>query len=1072
MLQAIVNWSIHNRVAVLVLAALLLGTGLYATNQARLDVFPEFAPPQVVVQTEAPGLAPEQVEQLITQPIENAVNGVPRLDTLRSQSIQGLSVVTAVFQDGTDIFRARQQISERLAELAGQFPPEVKRPPRLAPLTATTGRLLTVGFTSDKLSAMELRDRVQWNIRPRLLAIRGVAQVTIFGGEVRQFQVQLDTDALAARNLTVGDVLEATRQASGISGAGFQENRNQRTVLRVDGQVRSARELAATVITAPDGSPLRLDQVARVTEGPEPKFGDAALNDAEVEASDWRGKNKPSVVLIVSKQIDDDTREVTRRVEAELQSLEPALKAQGITYHAALFRQANFIEHAVGNVAESLLIGAILVCVVLFIFLFNVRIAFISLTAIPLSLLSAVVILWLWGVGLNTLTLGGLAIAVGEVVDDAIIDVENIHRRLRENASLPQPRSAAAVVLSASLEVRTAVVYATFIVVLVFVPVFFLSGLQGRLFAPLGYAYVLAVMASLLVALTVTPALSLLLLPNQPESLARQPPWLLRYLQSGYDWLLRRLDRELPLVATVAVVLVVAALLALRNTGGEFLPELRENHFVVHMRGLPGTSLDQSMVGGGRVTSLIRDDAQLSPQIRSMSVQAGRAELGEDTTGVEYSEIEVDLWSDKGKDAARLQKQLNQTLGKNCAGFSFEVMPFLKERINETLSGSTAELVVKIYGDRLDVLDDAAQRIAQALGSIRVKRTTKGKDGERKVEEVPAFVNLLVEPQTGTPELVVRPRWEDAARLGLRNAQVLDAMHNAFQGAEITSVYDRNRVIDLTVLLSPNERNNPDAVGNLWLNLPASGVALAPREAGENRVQLKQIADIYLSDGRFVIAHERGLRRQQVTCNINEGLDKEGMVSKAERRVAEVKLPPGVTYVFTGEHEANRTAHRELLLLGAAALAGILLLLWMVFRSGRRLLLVLANLPFALVGGVAAVYLGGGNLNVGSLVGFVTLFGITMRNGIMMVSHWQHLHDVEQMPWGPELVFRGARERLAPILMTALVTGLGLLPIAIGSGEAGREIEGPMAQVILGGLVTSTALNLLILPVLYRRFGS
>jgi CzcA family heavy metal efflux pump len=1077
MLQAIVSWSIHNRLAVLVLAVILLGTGVYATGRARLDVFPEFAPPQVVVQTEAPGLAPEQVEQLITQPIENAVNGVPRLDALRSQSIQGLSVVTAVFQDGTDVYRARQQVGERLAELAGQFPPEVKRPPRMEPLTSTTGRLLTVGFTSDKLSPMELRDRVQWDVRPRLLAVPGVAQVTIFGGEVRQFQVQLSADALAARGLTVSDVLDAARQAGGVSAAGFQQNRNQRTVLRVEGQVGSARELAATVVAASEGTPVRLGDVAHVAEGPEPKFGDAALNDDLVEAG-RPGENKPGVVLVIYKQIDDDTREVTRRVEAELRGLEPVLARQNITYHAALFRQANFIEHAVGNVAESLAVGAILVTVVLFVFLFNVRIAFISLTAIPLSLLAAVVVLWACGVGLNTLTLGGLAIAVGEVVDDAIIDVENIYRRLRENARLAQPRSAAAVVLSASLEVRTAVVYATFIVVLVFVPVFFLSGLQGRLFAPLGYAYVLAVMASLAVALTVTPALSLLLLArggaNTSSAALHEAPWLLRQVQAGYEWLLRRLDREMALVVTIAVVLVAGAVWALLDTGGEFLPELRENHFVVHMRGLPGTSLDESMAGGDRVTRLVRGDPELSKQVRSLAHQAGRAELGEDTTGVEMSEIEVDLWSPKGKDAARMQKQLSQALGTNCAGFSFEVMPFLKERINETLSGTSAAVAVKVYGDRLEALDDAAQRIAQALGAVRVKRRARGPDGKPRAEEVPAFVNVLVEPQTGAPELVVRPRWEDAARLGLRNGPILDAMHTAFQGAEVAPAYDRNRVIDLTVILDPRERNDPEAVGNLWLSAPpaAGPKAEAGRgDAGENRVRLKQVADVYLSDGRFLISHERGLRRQQVTCNVNEGLDKEGLVAEAERRVREVKLPPGVSYAFTGEHEASRAARRELWLLGVAAGAGILLLLWTVFRSVRRLLLVLANLPFALVGGVAAVYLGGGNLNVGSLVGFVTLFGITMRNGIMMVSHWQHLHEVEGMAWGPELVFRGARERLAPVLMTALVTGLGLLPIALGSGEAGREIEGPMAQVILGGLVTSTALNLFVLPVLYRHLG-
>jgi CzcA family heavy metal efflux pump len=1039
MLQAIVNWSLRNRVAVIALAVLLLVVGVHAAGHGKLDVFPEFAPPQVVIQTEAPGLCPNEVEQLVTLPIEYAVNGIPRLDVLRSQSIQGLSVVTIIFQDGTDLYRARQQVTERLAELAGQFPAGVKAP-RLAPLTSTTGRLLTVGFTSDQLTPMELRDLVQWNVRPRLLGVRGVAQVTLFGGRVRQFQVQVHPDLLEARKLTVTEVLDATRQASGIRGAGFVENANQRLTLRTEGQIRSAAELGETVLAVAEGTPVRLKDVAQVVEGPEPLFGDAAVN------------GKPGVVLITYKQFDGDTMEITRRVEAELDQLEPILERQArqmlrergaplpdarapiLQYHRSLFRQASFIEHAVGNVTHSLILGAILVAVVLFVFLFNLRTALISLTAIPLSLLGAIVVLWASGVGLNTLTIGGLAIAVGEVVDDAIIDVENIFRRLRENARLGHPRSAAAVVLSASLEVRSAVVYATFIVVLVFVPVFLMSGLQGRLFAPLGYAYVLAVMTSLAVALTVTPALALVLLPRAGG--AEEPP-LLASLQRGYDRLLRRIDRRLALVLTGTLLLVTAAGAALVSFGGQFLPELRESHFVVHMRGLPGTSLPQVLTVGQRVNRIVHEH----PAVRSVAHQAGRAELGEDTQGVEYSEIEVDLDRLSADQAATIQVALQRSLEDNVSGFSFEVMSFLSERIKETISGTSYAVAVKVFGNDLESIDAAAQLVA------------------RELAKVPGRDNVHAEAQTGAPELVVRLRREDANRRGVRNAHLLEAMHTAYQGAEIGQVYVRNRVIDVTVLLAPKARANPDAVANLWLNTPT------------DRVQLKQVADMFLSDGRFLIAHEGVTRRQLVLCNVDRSRDVESFVAEAQERVAKLALPEGTYAVFSGEHEAKQTAQRELLLVGLAVLAGIVLLLWTVFRSVRALVLVLANLPFALVGGVAAVYLGGGLLDVGSLIGFVTLFGITTRNGIMMIAHWQHLHDEERMPWGRELVFRGARERLAPVLMTALVTGLGLMPIALGSGEAGREIEGPMALVILGGLVTSTALNLVVLPVLYRRFG-
>jgi CzcA family heavy metal efflux pump len=1023
MLQPIVAWSLHNRAAVVVLAALLLVVGLFAAGHARLDVFPEFAPPLVVVQTEAPGLSPSDVEQLVTLPIEAAINGVPRLAQLRSQSIQGLSVVTAIFDDGTDIDRARQHLTERLGELAGQLPQGVKSP-RLAPLTSSTGRLLSVGFTSDRLSLMDLRDRVQWTIRPRLL-LPGVAQVTIFGGEVRQFQVRLDPDALAARNLTVTDVLDAARQASGIRGAGFLENDRQRINLRTEGQVKSAADLGETVLATVAGTPVCLKDIGDVREGPEPKFGDAAID------------GKPGVVLIAYRQVDADTLAVTRRLEAELERLQPFLARNSITYHPHLFRQADFIEHALGNVLSSLLLGAALVAAVLFLFLFNLRTAFISLTAIPLSLLAAVAVLWGCGVGLNTLTLGGLAIAVGEVVDDAIIDVENIYRRLRENGRLAAPRPRLDVVLAASLEVRGAVVYATFVVVLVFVPVFFMTGLHGRLFAPLGYAYALAVLASLVVALVVTPALSLLLLGPARED---HEPALLRGLQHGYERLLRGLDRFWLAALLTMLVLLAAAGFALSQFGGAFLPELRESHFVVHMRGLPGTSLPQSLETGRKVTARLKEH----PAVTAVTQQVGRAELGEDTWGVEYSEIEVPLRLESAAEVREAEAHLKRVAGQ-VPGFRGEVFTFLSERIKELLAGAPAAVAVKIYGESFDDLERAAQDVARVLNGVEGR------------------ANVIVEAQTGVPEAVVRVRPEDAARFGLRRVALAEAVQTAFQGAEVGQVYLGPRTIDVRVLLDPRRQRDLAAIGDLWLSVPDAETKAA------GRVQLKQVADVYLSDGRFLIAHEGGLRRQQVTCGV-EKRDVTSFVAEVERKLRQLDLPEGVFYTLAGEHEARAAAQRELFFWSSLVAVGILLLLYLAYGSIGRVLLILVNLPFALVGGVMAVALTGGVLDVGALIGFVTLFGITTRNSMMLVSHWQHLHEEERVPWGPELIFRGARERLAPVLMTALVTGLGLLPIAWGSGEAGREIEGPMAWVILGGLATSTALNLFLLPVVYRRF--
>jgi CzcA family heavy metal efflux pump len=1037
MLQSLVAWSLHRRAIVVVLAAIVLVVGIHASLKARLDVFPEFAPPQVIIQTECPGLAPLDVEQLVTIPIEATVNGVPRLAKLRSQSIQGLSVITAIFLDGTDIYRARQQVTERLSELTGQLPSGVK-PPRVAPLTSSTGRLLTVGFTSDKVSLMDIRDRVQWLIRPRLL-MPGVAQITIMGGEVRQYQVHVNPEAIAARQLTMTDVLDAVRQSSGIRGAGFLENQSQRINLRSEGQVLNIDELGESVVTTVAGSPVRLKDVASVIEGPEPKFGDAQID------------GRPGVVLTAFRQLEADTLDVTRRLEAELEKLRPVLARQGITCHMGLFRQADFIENAVGNVAHSLWIGAALVAVVLFLFLFNLRTAFISLTAIPLSLLGAITVLWSFDIGLNTLTLGGLAIAIGEVVDDAIIDVENIFRRLRENAaiaaspSLPAPlpggegrKSAFEVVLAASLEVRGAVVYATFVVVLVFVPVFFMSGLQGRLFAPLGLAYVLAVMASLLVALIVTPALSLLLLPSAGRT--HEPPFL-HLLQVAYERLLRGLDRAWLFGVIGMAALLGLSVYALSQFGGAFLPELRENHFVIHARGLPGTSLPESLAMGKTLTEKLRKN----PAVLSVTQLAGRAELGEDTWGVDYSEIEVPLGSDRAADIRATQQWLKETAAQT-PGVSTEVYTFLSERIKELLAGAPAALAVKVHGESLDSIERTAQDVAAVLNSVQGR------------------VNVRIEAQTGVPEMVTRIRSKDAARYGFKRTQILDTVQTAYQGAEVGQVYHGPRIIDMRVLLETNYRRDIGAIKDLWLTAPAVEKNLEP-----TRIPLHKVADVFLSDGRFMIAHEGGLRRQQVTCNV-EKRDIASFVDEVETKLRELTLPEGVFYTLTGEHEARATAQRELLFWSALAGCGIFLLLWLAYGSVGRVILILVNLPFALVGGVLAVWLTSGILDVGSLIGFVTLFGITTRNSMMMVSHWQHLHEVEGMAWGADLIFRGARERLAPVLMTALVTGLGLLPIAWGSGEAGREIEGPMACVILGGLATSTVLNLLLLPILYRRW--
>jgi CzcA family heavy metal efflux pump len=1022
MLTTLVRNSIRHRGVVIGLAVALVVYGAGKVAAARLDVFPEFAPPQVSIQTEAPGLSPEQVEILVTKPLEEAINGVEGIAAVRSQSIQGLSVITAVLAERVDIYRARQSLAERLGEAAGRLP-ETVHPPVLTPLTSSSSTVLVVGITSKMRTPMEQRTFADWVLRPRLLATPGVSKVAIFGGEVRQLQIQLDPERLRLYGVGLADVADAARQSTGIRGAGVIDDANQRLTVRAEGQALTPEALGNTVVRESGGSALRLADVGRVVEGAEPRFGEGAVN------------GERGLVIVVSAQLGANTKVVAERVEAALARLAPAIRAAGLTLHPSLFRPSEFIDLALHNVITSLLLGAVLVTIVLFVFLSDVGAAAISLTAIPLSLLAAIVVLGAMGYGLNTLTLGGLAIALGEVVDDAIIDVENIARRLRANRRLAEPRSAAAVVLDASLEVRGSVVYATFVVALVFTPVLALTGVQGALFRPLATAYVLAILASLLVALTVTPALTLLLLGrrSQREHESRTLAW----LKSRYARLLERLARRPVAVAAAAAAVCVAAIATLPFFGATFLPEFREGHYLIHMSAVPGTSLDESRRLGARVTETLRKD----PRVRSVAQRIGRAELSEDTWGTHYTEFEVDLVPLSGRAAETVEDDLRAMLS-GFPGVNFAIRGFLAERIEETLTGSTAELVVRVFGDNLDSLDLAARRVAEAVATVR------------------GVSDVQYDPPPVAPEVTVRLRLAELPSYGLRPGEVLAALETATRGTRVAQTFEGSRSTDVVLTVLPEQRSRPEDLARL------------PVSAANGRVvELGQVAEVARTTGRFVIAHLGARRVQTVTANVS-GRDAEGVTRDVERRLdAPALLPAGVYSEIGGAGTAQREARRELLRNSLLAGAGIVMLLWVAFGESSRLLLVLANLPFALVGGVLAVFATGGLLSLGSLVGFVTLFGIATRNAVMLISHYDHLVAVEGAAWGPETAVRGALERLGPILMTALVTALGLLPLAIGSGDPGREIEGPMAIVILGGLLTSTALSLFVLPSVALRFG-
>ncbi|MBI4873511.1 MAG: efflux RND transporter permease subunit [Acidobacteria bacterium] len=1022
MLSALVRHSIQYRGIVTVLACLTVAYGIYSAAHARYDAYPEFAPPQVVVQTEAPGFSPEDVEALVTRPAEYALNGMPNLASIRSQSIQGLSVITLVFSDRTDIYRARQTVSERLAELTGRMPQGVEAP-AMAPLTGATNLVLVLGLTSETRSLTELRTLSDWTLSPRLLSVPGVARVSIFGGDVKQLQIQVQPERLAAFHVSAEALLAAARQATGIRSAGFIDTPAQRIVLETRGQSLTPEQLGETVFAVAGGRSVRFKDVARVAEGAEPRIGAATI------------EGRPGVMLQVSSQYGANTLEVTERVEQALEELKPGLAAAQVRLHPDLFRPASFVSASIRGVGWALLIGGMLVAVVLFLFLFNLRTALISLTAIPLSLLTAMIVLTRLGETVNTLTLGGLAIAIGEVVDDAIIDVENIFRRLRE---APHPLSPAAlfrVVLDASLEVRGAVVYATFIVILVFLPVLTMSGVQGRLFAPLGWSYVLAILASLAVALTVTPALSYWLLPRAVAS-AREPGHV-RRLKERYGRLLRWLGARPGLAVGGSFALCAAAIALIPLLGGEFLPEMREGHFVVHAAALPGTSLEETVRQGRHIT----EELLKIPIVRSVSQQVGRAEMSDDTWGTHYSEFHVGLKSASEEEAEQAQARIREAMHR-FPGISFAVQSFLAERMDEIMSGVTSEVVVKVFGDDLEAIDLTARQVRQAVAAVA------------------GAADVQVESPPGIPEIQIRLRRDRLRQFGFQPVQVLEAVQMAYQGAVVGQISEGARVFGVAVILEPESRGRPEGVARLMLQ-NAEGL----------RVPLGELAEVRETAGRYSIAHEGARRRQAVTCNV-AGRGLASFFADIRRAVAnQVKLPPGVYVTFGGAEEARSRAQSEILLYSLLAAAGIVLLLQIVFREVRNTLLVLVNLPFALVGGVVAAFLSGGELSVGSLVGFVTLFGITMRNSIMMMSHYEHLVRREGRAWNLETAIRGAAERLTPVLMTAVVAGLGLLPLALGSGKPGKEIEGPMAVVILGGLATSTALNLLVLPTLAVRFA-
>lgn len=1019
MLSALVRFAIARRGVVVAGALALVLYGIFRLGSAGLDIFPEFAPQLVVVQTEAPGLSTEQVEVLVTRPLESALGGLIGLDHVRSESIAGLSIVTLVFGESSDTYRNRAQVNERLAGAAPLLPAGAG-PPVIAPLASSSATVRTLGLVPADGDLMRLRDLAERVVVPRLLAVPGVADVNVFGGEERALVIAPRVAELARRGLTLDDLAAAAAAATANLPLGVVENSNQQIAI-VGARDRPGPDGLAAAAVRHDGvDSLVLGDVAELRWGALPRTSAAQV------------LGEPAVVLMVIGQLGANTLTISQHLDALLADLEPVLARQGVQVHGRLFVPANYVTTAIREIGWHLVVGGVLVLLVLLVGLFNLRTALISALAIPLSLLAAVLVLLEAGVNLNVLVIGGLAIALGEVVDDAIIDTENIFRRLREAGPGRDP---AAVALAASLEVRGSVVYATFIVALVFVPLLTLGGVSGRLFAPLGLAYILAVMSSLLVAVTVTPALCVSVLGRARAAPEASPVF--RWMNPAYVAVVAALARR-PLLAiglSVACVSWVASVLP--GFGARFLPELREGHYMVHTTGLPGTSLDESIRVGTRLTERFLE----IDGVRSVSQWAGRAERGADTYGSHYSEYEVALEPMSGARQQAVLEALRETL-RGFPGITWEANTFLTERIDETIAGYTAPIVINLYGSDLDALDEQARELA-AL-----------------VREVAGTRNVRLRASHATPRLEIHLDTRRLARYGLQPATVLRAVQDAYGARLVNEVEHEDRRVPVVLLLDAATRGEPARLGELVVAVPDG-----------TPVRLADVARIQQGDGRYNILHRNGQRLQVVTAEV-DGRDVGGVLAALRERVLrEMEFPAGTHPEFTGAAVEQYSARRDLLVDALVAGFGVLLLIYMAVGRVRYLALILLNLPFSLAGGVAAVVLGGGIVSVGSVVGFVTLFGITVRNSIMLVSHYEHLVREEGCAWNLDTVLRGARERLPAILMTALVTALAMLPLTVDSDNPGREIMGPMAAIIVGGLLSSTLLNLLVMPALLYRFG-
>ena len=1021
MFNKLIKWSLENRLIVIGLGIILFIFGSISAINTPVDVLPEFAPPQVVIQTHAPGYAAEEVEALVTIPLESALNGIANIRAIRSNSIEGLSFVTVVFEWGHDIYKARQLVAEKTQQVAKSFPVSIK-PPILSPITSPIGFTYFFALTSKSTSLMELRSYADWEIRNKLLSIPGVASVLVYGGDLKQYQILVNPNKLRQYNLSLNQIVEAAEQANAIVGGGYLLDSDKEYLIRGIGKIKSIEELGDSVITEKDRTPIYLKDVAKIKLGAAFKRSYGSVN------------GKQAVYVIVNKQPWVNTLEISKRIESTLNDIKKTLPPD--VKITKTFNQADFVNVSIRNILSSILQGSVLVIIVLFMFLGNWRTSFISLVAIPFSLIIAILILKAFGQTINGMTLGGLAVAVGEIVDDAIIDVENIYKRLRQNKLSPNPKPALEVIFNASCEVRNSVVYGTYIITIVFIPVLFLTGLAKQIFTPLAWAYILSLFASLFIALTLTPAMCFYLL-SKGENLPDHEPDIVIKLKEKYLKLLNHVLHKPKSLFIITVASSIVAIGVFMFLGRSFLPELGEENLVIMAYTQPGSNLKVTQ----RIALTIEKILLEHPEVKSVGNRAGRSETDDEAISSNLSHYDVTLQS--GLAQAKKEKLIKEIRKdfEQIPGVVAIIRSFITETMEHVLSGNRAPIVLKLYGNDLTLLRKYANEIKDVLKTIRTLNEVE------------------VEPISNIPQIHIEIKRKVASRYGLKVGELLKTIHIAYNGtATGQRVIEGQKAFDIFVWFEEPYRNNLEVIKNTLIDTP-SGI----------KIPLGQLADITEAKGPNIINREKASRRIVIQANANKK-DISHAVEKAQSLIYKnVSLPAGYSVEFEGEYQQQKETNQKLFLLSTLVLLLIYLLLSLAFKSFKIATIIMTNLPFALIGGVFVIALTGGILSIASVIGFITLFGLSTRNSILLVNRFVDIQKENPKLLIDEVIKKGALDRFSPIMMTALAAAFAMLPLALFPGT-GREIEHPLAIVILGGMFSATALTLLVIPVVYKRF--